>query len=287
MTSSMTAFARVQTQEDWGGLVWEIRSVNHRYLEPHFRLPEMIRDIEPAIRDTLRSELHRGKIECSLKLQLSESEQSLSLNRPVLEKVKNAVTAIQAEFPDSKGINPLAILQWPGVQVTEEANLAPVRAAAQASFKQAITQLYDMRQSEGAELAQFIQNRLESVTEEITTVRAALPEILGSQRQRLLNRLEEVKQDLDPDRLEQEMVILAQKLDVEEELDRLGAHIAEVKRTLAKKGAIGRRLDFLMQELNREANTLSSKSIDAGLTQSAVNVKVLIEQMREQVQNIE
>ncbi|WP_263081363.1 YicC family protein [Endozoicomonas sp. Mp262] len=287
MTSSMTAFARVHIQEDWGGLVWEIRSVNHRYLEPYFRLPELIRDIEPSIRETLRNKLKRGKVECSLKLQLSESEQSLSINRPVLEKVKKALTEIEAEISNCQGVNPMDILQWPGMQVTEENNLIPVRTAAQKGFQEAINQLSDMRKSEGAELSQFILTRLENITEEVATLRAALPEILNGQRQRLLNRLEEVKQELDSDRLEQEMVILAQKLDVEEELDRLGAHISEVQRTLTKKGAIGRRLDFLMQELNREANTLSSKSIDAGLTQAAVNIKVLIEQMREQVQNIE
>ena len=291
MTSSMTAFARVQVQEDWGSLVWEIRSVNHRYLEPHFRLPEQIRDIEPAIREVIRGNLGRGKIECSLKLQLSESEQSLSLNRPVLDKVRTALSEIESLFPNNRGINPVDILRWPGIQVTEEANLAPVREGALKGFKEAIAQLSDMRNREGAELEQFILARLNSISEQVKTLRTALPEILNSQRQKLLNRLEEVRQELDPDRLEQEMVILAQKLDVEEELDRLDTHITEVTRTLSgktsKKGAIGRRLDFLMQELNREANTLSSKSIDASLTQSAVNIKVLIEQMREQVQNIQ
>lgn len=287
MTASMTAFARTQTQDDWGDLVWEIRSVNHRYLEPHFRLPEQLRALEPAIRDILRSQLKRGKVECCLRLQLAASEQPLTLNRPVLARVKKALNEIEAEFSCNQGVDPLAILQWPGIQVPEETDLAPVRTAALASFQDAVSQLTAMRQREGAELAQMICTRLDGIGAELIPLRAALPGILNNQRQRLLNRLEEVRQELDPDRLEQEMVILAQKLDVEEELDRLQTHMAEVKRTLTRPGAIGRRLDFLMQELNREANTLSSKSMDAGLTQTAVNIKVLIEQMREQIQNIE
>ncbi|MDB2384299.1 YicC family protein [Endozoicomonas sp.] len=288
MTSSMTAFARVQIQKEWGSLVWEIRSVNHRYLEPHFRLPEQLRDIEPAIRGIIRGSLGRGKIECSLKLQLSDAEQSLSLNRPVLEEVKSALAEIDTFFPHTQRVNPVDILKWPGIQVTEEASLSPVREAAIKGFEKAISQLSDMRQREGAELHNFIRIRLSDISDQVKILRTALPDILNSQRQKLLNRLEDIKQELDPNRLEQEMVVLAQKLDVEEELDRLDTHIFEVARTLSSKTkAVGRRLDFLMQELNREANTLSSKSIDVNLTQAAVNIKVLIEQMREQVQNIQ
>lgn len=287
MTSSMTAFARVQAQENWGSLVWEIRSVNHRYLEPHFRLPEQAREIEPGLREVLRQQLNRGKVECNLRLQLAEGTQKLSLNETVLEDVQNAVNKVESWFINASGVNPLEILHWPGVMENEETNLAPVHAAALEGFKEAISQLKSMRQREGAELKQFILTRLDQVSEEVTNIRGILPTLIQAQRQKIMDRLEEAKAELDPERLEQEMIILAQKMDVDEELDRLDTHVQEVKRTMDKKGGIGRRLDFLMQELNREANTLSSKSINAGLTQSAVNLKVLIEQMREQIQNIE
>ena len=287
MTSSMTAFARVQVQDDWGSLVWEIRSVNHRYLEPHFRLPEQAREIEPGLREILRRQLNRGKIECSLRLQLAEGAQKLNLNEAVLEDLQSAVNKVETWFINASGVDPLEVLRWQGVMENEETNLAPVHAAALKAFEQAITQLIDMRQREGTELKQFVLTRLDSIGEEVSTIRGVLPELIEAQRQKILDRLEEAKAELDPERLEQEMIILAQKMDVDEELDRLDTHILEVKRTLDKKGGIGRRLDFLMQELNREANTLSSKSINAGLTQSAVNLKVLIEQMREQIQNIE
>lgn len=289
MTFSMTAFARVQIQEDWGSLVWEIRSVNHRYLEPHFRLPEQAREIEPALREVIRKQLKRGKVECGLKYQLVEKEQALDLNRALLEKLRLAVHEIEAQFSQVAPVNPLEVLQWPGVQATEETEMTVVHKAAVKGFHDAIVQLIKMRQREGGELQSFIEARLEKMSEEVKQLRVLLPEILRSQREKILDRLSEAKQELNPERLEQEMVILAQKMDVDEELDRLDTHIVEVRRTLkaSNQEAVGRRLDFLMQELNREANTLSSKSIHAGLTQTAVNLKVFIEQMREQVQNIE
>ena len=290
MTSSMTAFARVQVQEDWGSLVWEIRSVNHRYLEPHFRLPEQMREIEPGLREILRKQLSRGKIECGLRYQLTESEQELNLSHSVLEKLKSALLEVNTQLSGDvtvSPVNPLDVLQWPGVQATEETEMATVHKAALKAFGGAIAELKSMRQREGLELEKFINARLDGIVEEVGNLRQVLPEILDAQRQKIMDRLEEAKVELNPERLEQEMVILAQKMDVDEELDRLETHVSEVKRTLSGKGAIGRRLDFLMQELNREANTLSSKSINAGLTQTAVNLKVLIEQMREQIQNIE
>lgn len=287
MTSSMTAFARTQVQEGWGSLVWEIRSVNHRYLEPHFRLPEAVRELEPALREALRKHLHRGKVECSLKLQLAEGQQQLNVNESVLEALQSVVNKVETYFINASGVNPLEVLQWPGIMDNEETNMTPVHGAVVKAFEGALLQLSDSRRREGAELEKFIRLRLEGVTEEVESVRSILPDLLESQRQKIMDRLNEARAELEPDRLEQELVILAQKMDVDEELDRLSAHISEVKHTLGKKGAIGRRLDFLMQELNREANTLSSKSISAGLTQSAVNLKVLIEQMREQIQNIE
>ena len=289
MTSSMTAFARVQIQEDWGSLVWEIRSVNHRYLEPHFRLMEQAREIEPALRELIRKQLKRGKVECSLKYQLVEKEQVLDLNRVLLEKLQLAVREVETHFSQVAPVNPLEVLQWPGVQSTEETEMAVVHRAAIKGFNTALIQLKEMRQREGQELQSFIEARLDKMGGEVQQLRVLLPEILQNQREKILDRLSEAQQELNPERLEQEMVILAQKMDVDEELDRLETHVAEVRRTLKNsgQGAVGRRLDFLMQELNREANTLSSKSIHAGLTQIAVNLKVFIEQMREQVQNIE
>ncbi len=288
MTSSMTGFSCTQAQEEWGSLVWEVRSVNHRYLEPHFRLPEQVRDIEPAIREVIKQSLKRGKVECCLKLQLAESEQPITLKPTLLDKLADALAQIETAFPDNTGINPMDIMSWPGVQVIEETNLTPVKNSALTAFKTAVEQLTAMRQSEGSELERFILARMDSISEQVSGLRTVLPAILQSQRERLLSRLEDIRQSLDADRLEQEMVILAHKLDVEEELDRLDTHIREVKRIFSSNShAVGRRLDFLMQELNREANTLSSKSIDTGLTQTAVFIKVLIEQAREQVQNIQ
>lgn len=289
MISSMTAFARVQVQEEWGNLIWEVRSVNHRYLEPKFRLPEQLREVESALRLSLKQSLKRGKIECYLKLQLSENTSSLTLNPFVLEQLHNAVSRIQQEFGDSAKVNALDILSWPGVQTTTEVDAKILHQAAIESFETALKQLNTMRAREGNELRLFIENRLNKIGAEVIKVREWLPTILEAQRKKIMERLFEAKQELNLDRLEQEMVILAQKMDVDEELDRLDTHIAEVRRTLQEQdnSAYGRRLDFLMQELNREANTLSSKSVHAGLTQTAVSMKVMIEQMREQVQNIE
>ena len=286
MTSSMTAFARIQVQEDWGNLVWEIRSVNHRYLEPHFRLPEQMRIIEPGMRESLRKQLNRGKIECTLRFQLSDNQQGMSLNKAVLSHLKSAIDEIGHVFT-STPVNPLEVLQWPGVQSAEETDMAMIQKAALSSFYEALIQLNEMRRREGEELEKFIIARLDAIAEEVKRLRPLIPEILENQKQKIITRLEDARIELNPERLEQEMVMLTQKMDVDEEFDRLNAHLGEVKRSLKSKGAIGRRLDFLMQELNREANTLSSKSIHSGLTQSAVNLKVLIEQMREQVQNIE
>ena len=289
MISSMTAFARIQVQEEWGSLIWEVRSVNHRYLEPKFRLPEQLREVESALRLSLKQSLKRGKIECYLKLQLSENTSSLTLNPFVLEQLHNAVSRIQQEFGDSAKVNALDILSWPGVQTTTEVDAKILHQAAIESFETTLKQLNTMRAREGKELRLFIENRLNKIGAEVIKVREWLPTILEAQRKKIMERLFEAKQELNLDRLEQEMVILAQKMDVDEELDRLDTHIAEVRRTLQEQdnSAYGRRLDFLMQELNREANTLSSKSVHAGLTQTAVSMKVMIEQMREQVQNIE
>ena len=289
MIRSMTAFARQSSEFDWGSLVWEIRSVNHRYLEPSFKLPEAMRNIENALREKLREQLNRGKIECSLRMNIHAGG---SLARPIintelLQQIVDACELIRKQTKQSATINPLQLLQWPGILSEPETNNSIVSEQVLAFFQLSLEQLQESREREGAVLKEFIEQRLATVADITLAVRQQLPIILDAQRQKLRERLQELKTDLDPERLEQEMVILAQKADVDEELDRLDTHINEVRRVLAKGGACGRRLDFLMQELNREANTLSSKSIVSDTTQAAVELKVLIEQMREQIQNIE
>lgn len=290
MPCSMTGFARQERQCPWGTLVWEVRSVNHRYLEPHFRIPDSLRELEPKLRDSLRKQLHRGKIEASFHLQLNtvdEESSGLEINMPLVQQLTQAIETVELQMANSQAVSALDILAWPGVISERQLDKDALLSEALSLFSEALKSLIEHRQREGEELKNLIEQRLNGINEQVTQVRAKLPGILQAQREKLQEKLESIKAELDQDRLEQEMVILAQKADVDEELDRLDTHVTEVERTLKQKGSIGRRLDFLMQELNREANTLSSKSIVSDTTQAAVELKVLIEQMREQVQNIE
>ncbi|WP_101758573.1 YicC/YloC family endoribonuclease [Oceanicoccus sp. KOV_DT_Chl] len=289
MIRSMTSFARQSSQQDWGSLIWEIRSVNHRYLEPSFKLPESMRRLENDLREKLRNTLRRGKVECSLRLQIqpNSSARQLNINSALLEQLISAGEAVQKNLQEPSALNPLQLLQWPGVIAEPETDSDIICEQALACFQLTLEQLVESREREGSALKVFIEQRLDTIADINGAVKQQLPSILQAQRQKLQDRLAELKADFNQDRLEQEMVILAQKADVDEELDRLDAHLAEVRRVLNKGNDCGRRLDFLMQELNREANTLSSKSIVSDTTQAAVELKVLIEQMREQVQNIE
>lgn len=288
MTRSMTAFTRQQNEQSAATLVWEIRSVNHRHLEPHLRLPESFRELEAPLRDKLRKSLQRGKVECTLRYHPTEqTDNQLVVNTEMASQLRDAAQQVTELLANPAPVNPLQLLQWPGVLQKSEPDMKALRQSALALFDVAVSDLIDNRGREGEVLAQLINQRLDAISAVVVEVRQKLPQILANQRQNLKNRLEEFKIDLDPNRLEQEMVLLAQKADVDEELDRLDTHVNEVRRVLTQKEAIGRRLDFLMQELNREANTLSSKSIVAETTQCAVELKVLIEQMREQIQNIE
>ncbi|MCP3908816.1 MAG: YicC family protein [Oceanicoccus sp.] len=289
MIRSMTAFARQASQHDWGSLIWEIRSVNHRYLEPSFKLPESMRRLENDLRERLRKTLSRGKVECSLRVQFQAGGGSsqLSINTELLTQLISAGESVQQELNEPSALNPLQLLQWPGIMSEPETDSDLMCEQALALFQVTLEQLVESREREGAALKLFIEQRLDTIGDITAAVKQQLPKILQAQRQKLQERLQELKTELNEDRLEQEMVILAQKADVDEELDRLDAHLIEVRRVLNKGGACGRRLDFLMQELNREANTLSSKSIVTDTTQAAVELKVLIEQMREQIQNIE
>lgn len=289
MIRSMTAFARQAGPCDQGSLIWEIRSVNHRYLEPSFKLPESMRTLEAGLREKLRQQLSRGKVECALRIQQQDtnSPENLHINQALVMDLITAGQAIQEILDKPAAIDPMQLLQWPGVISGASLDNNVIQQQAMELFQTGLQQLIESREREGAELKVFIEQRLDAIADITEAIRAQLPAILAAQKQKLQNRLEELKAELDAERLEQEMVILAQKADVDEELDRLKAHLGEVRRVLAKGQACGRRLDFLMQELNREANTLSSKSIVSDTTQAAVELKVLIEQMREQIQNIE
>ncbi len=288
MLKSMTAFARHNADLPTGALTWEVRSVNHRYLEPNFRLPDAFREIEPKLRDVMRKHLARGKVDCMLRWQANlTSSEALQVNDSALKGLVAAVSQVRKEFTNAADVDPLAVLQWPSILDTETSSRKELMDAAVDSFAKALGILVDNRLREGAQLGPMCEQRLTAIDAIVAEVRASLPEILKRQSEALRQRFLDAEVELEPGRLEQEMVMLAQKSDVAEELDRLDAHVSEVRAVLQKNEPVGRRLDFLMQELNREANTLSSKSIVTETTRAAVELKVLIEQMREQVQNIE
>ncbi|KGQ35263.1 YicC/YloC family endoribonuclease [Gallibacterium anatis] len=286
MIYSMTAFARHEIQAEWGCAVWEIRSVNQRYLETFFRLPEQFRALENTLRETLRQRLSRGKIECSLRIELNQAKSGLNLNQTFARQVMEALHWIKTELNDGQ-INPIDILRYPGVVEDAGVDVDELGQELLTGFNALLDDFIAMRAREGEKLAQAISTRLQAIATEVTFVRNKMPEVLQWQRERLLQRFEEVQLQLEPSRLEQEMILLAQRIDVAEELDRLEMHIKETNNIINKGGVVGRRLDFMMQELNRESNTLASKSINTEITNAAVTLKVLIEQMREQVQNIE
>ena len=287
MILSMTAFARADHEGLAGSFYWEIRSVNSRYLELHFRLPDSLKSIEGGLRDAIRAKLTRGKVECNLKFIANTGQQELAINEALVSQLNQAADQVHALIGPGNALDALEILKWPGVLSQPQLDMGQVKTDALQGFDSALTDLVNMREREGTALKGFIEQRMAGIDEEVSKVKAILPEILQAQRESLLKRLRDVQIKVDEERFEQEMVILLQKADVDEELDRLQAHLQEVGRILKQGGAIGRRLDFMMQELNREANTLSSKSISHLTTQIAVQLKVLIEQMREQIQNIE
>lgn len=288
MPRSMTGFARIEQVHTWGHVACELRSVNHRYLEPTLRLPESLRSIENTFRTELKKHLNRGKVEASVYLKLEQSDGAATvLNNELTTQLKDLVEEVASQLKNPAAINPLDILKWPGVLETAQIDKEVMEKAALACFDEALKSIVANREREGEELKLFIEQRLGDIGKHVSDLRLRLPEILAANEAKLREKLEALKVEVDQDRLAQELVYIAQKADVAEELDRLEAHINEVKLSLSEQKPIGRRLDFLMQELNREANTLSSKSIASDTTQQAVDLKVLIEQMREQVQNIE
>jgi len=287
MIRSMTAYARREIKGDWGSAAWELRSVNQRYLETYIRLPEQFRSLEPVIRERIRARLTRGKVECNLRFDLDPSAQStLQLNEKLAKQLVAAAQWVKMQSDEGE-INPLEVLRWPGVMQAEEQDLDAISNELLVALEVAINDFIAARESEGDSLKTLIETRLEGVSAEVVKVRAQMPNVLQWQRERLVSKLEDAQVQLENTRLEQELVLMAQRVDVAEELDRLDAHVKETYKILKKEEAVGRRLDFMMQEFNRESNTLASKSINSDVTTSAIELKVLIEQMREQIQNIE
>ncbi|EME9802088.1 TPA: YicC/YloC family endoribonuclease [Vibrio diabolicus] len=288
MIYSMTAYARKEVKGDWGSAVWEIRSVNQRYLETYFRMPEQFRGLEPVLRERFRKRLARGKVECNLRFEANPAAKGeLSINEALASQVIKAAEQVMHMTGELSRINPFQVMQWPGVMETPEQDMDAVNKVLLEAFDGAMDEFIEARAREGENMKALIEQRLDAISAEVVKVRARMPEILEWQRERLFSKFEDAKVELDPSRVEQELILLAQKSDVAEELDRLDSHVKETTNILKKGGAVGRRLDFMMQEFNRESNTLASKSISTDITASGVELKVLIEQMREQIQNIE
>ena len=289
MIYSMTAFASGKCDTDYGQIELELRSLNHRYLELALRLPDDLRSAEPMIREQLGQQLQRGKVDCNIKYRRRPGAAGvqLALNRDLANQLEKIAAEFSATMSSAAPSSIVEWLRWPGVVEEVEPDLAPLQNELAKLLKTTLAELVAFRGREGQRLKAMIEQRLDAVEALVARVREWLPEIRLAMRARLDQKVSVIIERVDPDRLEQELAILLQKMDIDEELDRLGAHLAEVRRSLELDQAVGRRLDFLMQELHREANTLGSKSVDARTTQVSVDLKVLIEQMREQVQNIE
>jgi len=288
MIVSMTGFARREAVGPFGTLVCELRSVNHRFLECGFRLPDELRAAESELRQISTRELKRGKVDCTITFRPTVgAEQALDIDTQALNRVLGQLREMAASIPDRATVNLVDVLRWPGVVREERIGGEELIAASKALFLDAVTELVAARTREGTRLRELIEQRCDILESLVAQVRTRLPEVQARVRERLNERLAELKAQVDQERLEQELALLLQRLDVDEELDRLGGHITEIRRVTGAGEPAGRRLDFLMQELNREANTLSSKSQDLETTRAAVEMKVTIEQMREQVQNVE
>ncbi|MDH5446979.1 MAG: YicC family protein [Gammaproteobacteria bacterium] len=288
MIRSMTAFARQETSADWGELSLELRSVNQRHLDIFLRLPEELRAQEPKLREMINGKLVRGKVECSVRFNRAETQQSaFTVNKELASHLSKASREVDALLYNPSPINSMDILRWPGVLQYEEQDMTPVQEALLQTLAKALDDLVVAREREGEKLKAMILQRCDGIAVETTKVKAVIPEIMSKWKDKTQARLDELKIEIDDNRLAQELAHIAQKTDVEEELDRLDSHLDEIRRILESDKPVGRRLDFLMQELHREANTLGSKSIDKQTTNASVELKVLIEQAREQVQNIE
>ncbi len=287
MIQSMTAFARSDLQAEWGSLVWEVRAVNHRYLELFLRLPEDMRPIENKAREIGRSKLGRGKVECSLRFSPSVSNNNILIDEALAQQVAHTAKTVAHLIDNPDRVNPMEVLSWPGVIQADAVDTAMIQRHALELFESTLKELVETRSREGERLKEMIQQRCDALRPLVEQAKHEMPKVIELSRERMRERLDEFMEQVDENRLEQEIALQAQRLDIDEEMDRLSTHIDEVERILNKGGAVGRRLDFLMQELHREANTLGSKSAYIETTRISVEMKVLIEQMREQVQNIE
>jgi len=287
MILSMTSFARREQDTAFGSLRWELRSVNHRYLDVSMRMPEDLRGLELKVREKVAERLKRGKVECGLRFQAADQEREFAIDHELVKRLSKGLSDVSHLLNNPAQVSPLEVLRWPRVMQVEELDMAPLYEAALALLDEALDDMIDSRAREGEKLKAMIAQRCDTIDELVVRVNERLPDLRQALRQKMEDRLGELKEQLDPGRLEQELALLAQKMDVDEEVDRLSAHVQEVRHILERDEPVGRRLDFLMQELNREANTLASKSIDAEVTRVSVDLKVLIEQIREQVQNIE
>ncbi len=288
MVHSMTAFARCEVRSAEGTLGWEIRSVNHRFLELSLRLPEGLRALEPSLRSLVTQRLGRGKVECSLRLEAAANAAApFRLNLPLASQLLGVAAEVDNLIHQTVPLRTMDVLSWPGVLEVEAGDLGEQSEAIIALLEETLGELQRSRAVEGERMAQGIRQRCVLLRQLVIQARERIPEVLAALRRRLHERLAEVIAQLDPGRLEQELLLLTQRLDVAEEMERLVNHLDEVEQTLERNEPIGRRLDFLMQELNREANTLGAKSNDLELTRCAVEMKILIEQMREQIQNVE
>lgn len=288
MIASMTSFGRIEETTELGYVIWDIRTVNHRYLDINLRLPEEMRMLENSVRQKISESIKRGKVDCTLRYDPDQGEASeIAINMTRAKKVIETARAISEPSVEFTTINPIEIMRWPGVIEREQIDLDAASEALLLLLDKTLAMVRETRLSEGEKIQQMIQGRCNEVAQIVADVKTEMPGILDSLREKLNTRVSELTVELDHDRLEQEVVLLAQKIDVAEELERLEAHISEVKRALDASTPIGRRLDFMMQEMNREANTLGSKSADIKMTNASVELKVLIEQMREQIQNIE
>ena len=285
MVASMTAFARLEDSGEWGQAVWEVRTVNHRYLDISMRLPENLRVMEPTVRERVSARLNRGKVDCNLRYETSSTAEDVFVNAELAKKLIRAADELDVENPTV--ISRFDVLRWPGVMDKKTPDLERLSGPVLRLLDNALDVIVDDRYREGGEIKKMIEKRCELSLGQLERVRNKMPDIINAARERCLSRARELDVELDNDRLEQEIVLLSQKLDVEEELDRLEAHVHEVKRVLNETAPIGRRLDFLMQEINRETNTLGSKSAHIDTSNASIELKVLTEQMREQIQNVE
>ncbi len=288
MIHSMTGYASTTRELATAALSVEIRSVNHRYLDLQFRLPEELRALETGLRELATARLQRGKVECRIALNpLPNAAKSAELNNEALKQLRALCEKLRLAWPSVPGLSAADILRWPGMLSVQEVSVEAIRADCYEALQAVLEDFTDSRAREGEKLKVILLERMASMEERIAVVTPRMPEILAAHKEKLSARLREAMAVADDERIRQELALFANRVDVDEELGRLGAHLSELKRILGKGGAVGKRLDFMMQELNREANTLGSKSVDVEVTRVSLDLKLLIEQMREQIQNIE